>query len=56
MPLPEQIRLIFAEVFRAQFFRRPIEVSGEIFDHAQVRSRGTLRVIPTLEFLEHQLA
>jgi hypothetical protein len=54
MPLPEQIRLVFADVFRAKFFSGPIEMPAQIRNRAQVGARGSLRVIPPLEFLEQQ--
>ena len=54
MPLPKQIPLILANVLGLKFFNRPVEVTAQIRNHAQVGARGTLRVISTLEFLEHQ--
>ena len=54
MPLPEQIRLVLADVFRAKLFSGPIEMPAQIRNRAQVGARGSLRVIPPLEFLEQQ--
>ena len=54
MPFPEQIRLVFADVLRAEFFSGPIEMPAQILNRAQVGTRGSLTVIPPLEFLEQQ--
>src|ERR1035441_5669808 len=54
MALPEQIGLVLADVLRAEFFSGTIEMPAQILNRAQVGTRGSLRVIPTLEFLEHQ--
>ena len=54
MALPEQIGLVLADVLRAEIFSGPIEMPAQILNRAQVGTRGSLRVIPPLEFLEHQ--
>ena len=56
LSLAEQIRLVLANVPRAQLVRGAVEVAGEILDRADVAACGTRRVISTLEFLEHHFA
>jgi len=53
---PEQIRLVFTDVLGAQPVRRAMEVAGEISDGTSVTACGTLGVVTTLEFFEHDLA
>ena len=43
-------------MLRTQLIGRTLKVPGEVFDGANVTIDGGLRVVPTLEFLEHDLA
>jgi len=56
LPLLKQCGLVLADVLRAQLFGRTLEVPGEVFDGANVTIDGGLRVVPTVEFFEHDLA
>jgi hypothetical protein len=48
--------LVLADVLWAQLFGRTLEIPGEVFDGANVTIDGGLRVVPTVEFFEHDLA
>jgi hypothetical protein len=52
----EQIRLILTNVIRAELIGPLVEVSCEILHCGQIGPQGRLRVVPTIEFLDHQLA
>src|SRR4029077_18208033 len=54
--LLKQLGLIFANVPRAQAVRRTVESSSKIFECADVVACGMLRVITTLEFLQHHFS
>ena len=54
--VPGTGKLVLADVLWAQRVRRLTEVAGEILDGHEVRPRGTLGIISTLEFFEHQVA
>src|SRR6266850_156734 len=56
LPLLKQLGLIFANVSRAQAIRRKVESSSKIFHCADVVACGMLRVITTLEFLQHHFS
>ena len=56
LPLLEQGGLVLADVLWAQLFGRTLEIPGEVFDGANVTIDGGLRVVPTVEFFEHDLA
>src|SRR5580704_6415051 len=51
--LLQKIALKPPDVIWAQLIRRLVEVLGELPDCQQVRPYGSLRVITTLEFLQH---
>ena len=42
LALPEQVGLVFTDVFRRKLIRRPFEVAGKIFDGAQICACCTL--------------
>ena len=52
----EELRLLLADVLRSWAIRRAAEVLGEPFDEANVTPCGSLRVMTTLEFLQHHFA
>ena len=54
--LLEKIALKSPDVIWAQLIRRTVKVFGELPDCQQVRPYGSLRVITTLEFLQHHFA
>jgi hypothetical protein len=54
--LAEELCLVLADVLLAQLVRRTLEVPCKIFDSADVGSCCTLRVIATLEFLQHHFS
>src|SRR5258708_14959202 len=56
LSLLKQLGLIFANVSRAQAIRRKVESSSKIFHCADVVACGMLRVITTLEFLQHHFS
>src|ERR1700689_1026026 len=56
LPPLKQLGLIFTNVPRAQAVERKVESSRKIFDCADVVACGMLRVIATLEFLQHHFS
>src|SRR2546421_6081776 len=56
LPLGEQFRLIFANVFWAQTVGSTVEASRKIFHYADVTAYGSLSVIATLEFFQHHFS
>jgi hypothetical protein len=52
----EKIGLIVADVVEAEPVGRAVEVLGNLLDGQQIRSSCSLRVITTLEFIEHHFA
>ena len=48
--------LVLPNVLRTQTIGRALEISSESFDLANVIACGSLRVIATLEFLQHDSA
>ena len=56
LPNAEEIRHVLADVFGAELIRRRFEIARKVLDGAEVGARGTLRVITTLEFLEHHFS
>ena len=52
----EELRLVLADVLRSQTIGRALEVLGEPLDEENVTLRGSLRVMTTLEFLQHSFA
>ena len=56
LPLGEQVGLVLANVLPPQAIGRALEMSGESFDLANVVACGSLRVMTTLEFLQHPFA
>ena len=48
--------LILPNVRRLELIGWPLEVPGKILDRSHVCAFGTLRVISTLEFLEHRFS
>ena len=52
----EELRLVLTDVLRSQAIGRAVEVLRESLDEANVTSRGTLRVMTALEFLQHDFA
>src|SRR5882724_9748840 len=56
LPLLKQLGLVFANMSQAQTVRRTVESPREILDCADVVACGMLRVITTLEFLQHHFA
>jgi hypothetical protein len=49
----EQIRLVLADIFRIELIGWTLEVTCQVRDRGHIRTYSTLRVITTLEFLEH---
>jgi hypothetical protein len=54
--LLQKVALKASDVVRTELIWWPVEVLGELPDRHQVRPYGSLRVITTLEFLQHHLA
>jgi hypothetical protein len=52
----EELRLVLADVLRSQAIGRAVEVLSKALDEANVTPRGSLRVMTTLEFLQHHFA
>src|SRR3974390_2225235 len=52
----EELGLVLADGVRAQAIGRAVEVLGEALDEANVTLCGSLRVMTTLEFLQHHFA
>jgi len=52
----EQLGLILTNVLRAQAVRGTLEPSSKILDGVHVTAYSFVRVIATLEFLQHQFA
>src|ERR1700756_3424200 len=55
LALAKQIRLVLADMVRAKPFRRTVEVLRKVFHREDVRTYCALRVVATLEFIQHQL-
>src|SRR5207253_2515574 len=55
-PLLEQVNLIGTDVVFTKLVWRTMEVTGEVFHDFQISVYGSLRVITTLEFLQHHFA
>src|ERR1035437_1104071 len=55
LALAKQIRLVLADMVRAKPFRRTMEVLGKVFHRVDIGTYGALRVVATLEFIQHQL-
>src|SRR3954469_30464 len=53
LSLGEQVRLIGTDLFGSELVRRAMKVFSEGLHNFQVALHGSLRVIPTLEFLQH---
>src|SRR3981189_1783357 len=53
--LSEQIRLVLAYLFRAKTFGRTAEVLRKVLHRIDVGTCGALRVVATLEFIQHHL-
>src|ERR1700730_2751357 len=51
----EQIRLVLAYLFRAKTFGRTAEVLRKVLHRIAVGTYGALRVVATLEFIQHHL-
>ena len=49
----DQMHLILPDLVQAELIGRLVEVLGKIADDLQIRPRCILRVITTLEFLQH---
>jgi hypothetical protein len=54
MPLSKQVSLVLANILWTQLLGWTAEAPGDIVNRAEVCASGILRVITTLEFLEHQ--
>ena len=52
----EELRLVLADGLRSQTIGRALEVLGEPPDEENVTLGGSLRVMTTLEFLQHSFA
>jgi hypothetical protein len=52
----EELGLVLADVLRSQTIGRAVEVLGEALDEANVTLCGSLRVMTTLELLQHHFA
>jgi len=52
----EELGLVLANVLRSQAIGRAVEVLGEPLDQANVTLCGSLRVMTSLEFLQHHFA
>src|SRR5260370_21736289 len=55
LALSEQIRLVLAYLFRAKTFGRTAEVLRKVLHRIDVGTYGALRVVATLEFIQHHL-
>ena len=55
LALAKQIRLVLADMLRAKTFGRTMEVLREVLHRKDVRSYSALRVVATLEFIQHHL-
>ena len=55
LALAKQIRLVLADMIRAKPFGRTMEVLRKVFHRVDVRTYGALRVVATLEFIQHLL-
>jgi hypothetical protein len=55
LALAKQISLVLADMVRAKRFRRTVEVPRKVFNRKDVRTYCALRVVATLEFIQHQL-
>jgi hypothetical protein len=56
LPFLEQVHLVSANVFWPKLIRWAIEIFGKGCHDLQVAIYGSLRVIPTLEFLQHRFS
>src|ERR1700722_1867267 len=56
LPLLKQFGLVFANVSWPQTVRWTVEASSKIFNCPDVRTCGMLRVVTTLEFLQHHFS
>jgi hypothetical protein len=56
LPVAEEMGHVLANLFGAELVRRTVEMARRVVDGTEVSARGTLRVITTLEFLQHQFA
>jgi hypothetical protein len=56
LPLLQEITLKSPDVIWTKLIRRAVEILGELPDCQQIRPYGSLRVITTLEFLQHRFA
>ena len=52
----EELRLVLADVPRAQAIGRAVEVLREPLNEANVTLCGSLRVMTSLEFLQHDFS
>ena len=52
----EELGLVLADVLRSQAIGRAVEVLGEPLDEANVTLCGSLRVMTSLEFFQHDFA
>src|SRR5215469_14676167 len=51
----KQVRLVLSDLLRSELVRRLMKMLGEVADDPDVGFCGTMRVITTLEFLQHFL-
>jgi hypothetical protein len=56
LPVGEKIGLVLPNVSPPQSIGRAVEMSSECFDLANVVACGSLRVMTTLEFLQHDFS
>src|SRR5262244_2408000 len=56
LSFPEQLRLIFTNVSRAQAIWGTVETSRKFLDGTDVTAYGSRRVVTTLSFLQHHFA
>ena len=56
LAVPKEMDRVFADVVRPELIRRAPKVFCEILDCVDVRPHGILRVVTTLEFIQHQLS
>jgi hypothetical protein len=56
LPLSEQVGLVASKLIRSELIRRLAKMPGKVRYRLQVIAGRTLRVIPTLKFLQHHLA
>jgi len=54
--LLQQMNLKPPDMLRSKAIRRLAEILGEVSDRRDVASHGTIRIISTLEFLQHHFA